>query len=134
MAQNPYNSMGTFNYYNPGSIYGSTQYTSPGQFGTTPLGNTYLEANRDASFTRYLAGEGFRDNIPLGDYARAQRAKAFEGYGAALGTNPNLKFQDYLRTNNFGQRVREDFLRLTPGQRGESVSQFAPRARQSRWQ
>lgn len=128
-GNNPYN---TFNYYNPGSIYGSDQYTDPRMFGQTPLGDIYLEANRDAAYSQFGALQGFRDNTALGDYFRAQQSKIGKGYEAAMGNNPNLKFRDYLN-NDLAARIRDDFARLTPDQRGESFSRWAPRARNAGW-
>ena len=134
---NPYN---TFNYYQPGYNYGGkSPYESPGNFGQSPIGQNYLEANRDASFTRWIGEKGFQDNTPIGDYARAQRAKLFEGYGASLGSNPDLLW--YTKKNGFStylnddlaKRLRNDFARLTPDQRGESFARYAPRARQQMW-
>lgn len=132
MPANPYDSMGTFNYFNPGTNYGSDIYSSPTGFSETPLGEQYGEQNRGSTFTRWLAQHGFRDNSPIGDYARAQESKIGKGYEAALATNPNLRFRNYLGPD-FASRIRDDFARLTPGQRGESRAQFAPRARSQRW-
>lgn len=133
MATNPYDSLGTFNYFNPGTNYGSTEYSAPTGFEQAPLGNQYFEQNRGASFTRWLAMQGFRDNTPFGDYARAQESKINKGYEAALGANPDLNFHREYLNQDLSSRLRDDFARLTPGQRGESTSQFAPRARSSRW-
>jgi hypothetical protein len=133
MPANPYDSLGTFNYFNPGTNYGSPQFQQSTSFEQSPLGNQYFEQNRGASFTRFLAMNGFRDNSALGDYARAQESKIHKGYESALGANPDLNYhRDYLNQDLSG-RIRNDFLRLTPGQRGESTSQFAPRARTQRW-
>ncbi len=127
---NPYASNDTFNYFKPTSNYGSTSYGS-GQFATTPIGDTYLQNQKDASFTTWLGNQGFRDNTSIGDYARAQRSKINEGYGAAMAQNPNLRYFTQYLNGDLAGRLREDFSRMTPGQRGESQAQFAPRARQS---
>jgi hypothetical protein len=132
---NPYGS--TFNYYQPGYGYGAkSPYTQTSPFGNSPIGQNYLEANRDASYGRWGSEMGFSDNTPIGDYFRAQRQKIFEGYGSALATNPDLLFYakkpgftTYLNQDLAG-RIRQDFARLTPDQRGESFSRYAPRARQ----
>jgi hypothetical protein len=133
-TSNPFGN--TFNYYRPGWNYNSPSYSTSGAFGQTDIGKNYLEANRDAAFTRWIGEKGFQDNTPLGDYARAQRQKLFEGYGAGLGSNPDLLFyskrpgfQTYLDDTLAG-RIRNDFARLTPDQRGESFTRYAPRARQ----
>jgi hypothetical protein len=132
--ENPYNAWGagSFNYYKPGAMYGQTQYPTPNSWGQTPIGDNYLERERDATFTRWSGQHGVRDNDPFGDYVRSQQSKVFGGYKAALGTNQNLKFQDFLNDDLMNQ-FRNDFSRLTQGQRGESTGQFAQRARQQRW-
>lgn len=131
---NPYNAWGagSFNYYKPGSMYGQTKYPTPDGQSQTPIGDNFLERERDATFTRWGARHGVRDNDPFGDYVRAQRSKVMEGYTAGLGTNANLKFQDFLNDDLMSQ-FRNDFARLTTSQRGENNGQFAQRARQQMW-
>lgn len=123
-AQNPTGSS-TYNYYNPNSYYGGTQ--KPGEFGNSEVGKYYLENNKEAAFTRYLADNGYRDFTGRGEFARQQYGKMTTGYEAALATNPNLSFRGYL--DQTGHQLGEQFQRLTPEQRGEKPSVYAPRAR-----
>ena len=137
MSQNPYSfqsylggtgnptGSNTYNYFNPRSTYGGSYL--PGKFASTGVGDYYLEQNQEASFTRWLAENGYRDFTAPGEFARQQYGKVRTGYEAALGTNPDLKFRDYL--NQTGPSLRNQYQRLTPEQRGENPSIYAPRAR-----
>lgn len=132
MAQNPYSQFSpqnTYNYYNPSNDYGGgVNGWHPGAFQQTPLGHEYLENNQEASFTRWLADNGFRDFTGEGEFARQQFGRVQTGHEAALATNPDLTFQNYLQDMG-GQGLRNQYHRLTPEQRGESVRQYSPRAR-----
>ncbi len=131
MSQNPYSRLAgptgsnSYNYYDPGSTYGG-QY-GPGGWSSTQTGQYYLEQNPEAAFTRWLAENGYRDFTAQGEFARQQYGKVRTGYEAALGSNPNLSFRDYL--SQTGPSLGQQFARLTPEQRGENQSLFAPRAR-----
>ena len=118
----------TYNYYNPNHDYGAGEAGyGLGEFANTTLGRNYLESNPEAAFTRYLADNGYRDFTGLGEFARNQYGRVRAGYEAALATNPDLFFTDYLREHGAG--LRNQYLRLTPEQRGEQPNQFAQRAR-----
>ena len=91
----------------------------------TQLGFDYLEDNKDAAFNRHLSSLGFgqADTSPLAEFARKQQQQAVLGHKTALVENPLLDFQSYLTPLN-RQRLTEMFMRLSPGQRGESPSRF----------
>lgn len=114
-----------YNYYNPGSTYGGGR--GLGEWASTPVGDNYLENNKEASFTRYLADRGIRDYTGLGEFARGQFGKIKTGYEAALGTNENLTWQNYLQ--GMGNNLENEYRRLTPEQRGENASLYSTRAR-----
>lgn len=132
MANNPYQWGGTpqtgntYNYYDPSSSYGGTRY-GQGEFAQTPIGKNYLEADQEASFTRWLADNGYRDFTGEGEFARQQFGRMRTGYDAAVATNPELSFQNYL--GQTGGQLANQYTRLTPDQRGEKPSMYAPRAR-----
>lgn len=115
----------TYNYYDANSQYGGNRPV--GEWASTPVGNQYLEDNQQAAFTRFLADRGYRDFTGQGEFARNQYGKVQAGYEAALGTNENLKFTDYL--SGLGDKLQNQYLRMTPEQRGENVSAYSPRAR-----
>lgn len=128
MATNPYatGGSGTYNYYDPTSSYGGGTY-GLGQFAQTGIGKHYLENNKQAAFTRWLADNGYRDFTGEGEFARQQFGKIETGYEAAAATNPDLNFGQYLQQS--GGNLRSQFNRLTPEQRGEQPNVFGPRAR-----
>lgn len=121
-----------YNYFDPRAGYGGQRYGyNPGDFATSPVGDTYLENNRDAAFTRFAAERGIVENSPMGRYWSSQQDNLERGYEASLATNPFLKFQSFLRQQEGALRDRQ--ARLTPEERGVNTSLNAPRARKIPW-
>lgn len=85
----------------------------------------YLEKNQDAAYNRYLGkiGVGMADTRPFAEWARRQFAQTQLGYGTALAEDPTLMYQDYLNRLGFNDLYNQ-FLRLTPQQRGENQSRY----------
>ena len=108
-------------FYNPGSMYGSTQ-----NWYDTPI--VKQSAGFDAEYEKYLTDQGFGGLNRKGDFARSLVDRAKSGFASAQLNNPALTNREYL--NGLGN----DFLAkaqaaATPSQRGEQYGLMAPRAR-----
>ncbi len=115
-------------FYNPTATYGAFN----GATGNTlaPWGNVILEQNPDAAFTRFGAQIGLPgDESPFARWFRQQFGRTQTGYGAAAATNPLLMYRDYLGGLGSFADWQRRFMALTPQQRGEQQTAFAPAAR-----
>lgn len=115
-------------YYSPVSSYG--QLTGATGSNPTPWGSQLLELNPDAAFTRYGAMAGLPgDESPFARWFRTQFGRTQTGYAAAAATNPLLMYRDYLSGLGSFADWQRRFMQLTPQQRGEQQTAFAPAAR-----
>ena len=118
-GQNPY-----FNLQNP---YNSP-WGTPGGFLSTPLGQ--VGANQqDADYYQRLIS-GYAGGLdPFSRFVQGQQGRVLSGLGQARLTNPNLSITQYapgvVDYNSFLRQFRQ----LSPGDRGERWSTFAPRTR-----
>lgn len=85
----------------------------------------YLSQNQDAAYNRYLAslGIGQADMNPFAKYMRDQYSQTQLGYKTALAEDPTLLYQNYLGSIGFTPMYNQ-FLRLSPQQRGENQGRF----------
>ena len=119
---NPYGS----NYFDPGSLYGSSVDYSTSPIVGGPGG--YLANNPQAAFARFVAPFA-GGNDPFSAWVRNQYARAYGGFNAATATNPSLGFgygppqQDYLRTLG-PEFFRNQWQGLSSPQRGVDMPRF----------
>lgn len=85
----------------------------------------YLENNQDAAYNRFLSsiGIGQSDTNPFAQYARNQYQQTQTGYKTAVAEDPTLSYQNYLTRLGF-QPIYNQFMRLSPQQRGENRNRF----------
>lgn len=115
-------------YYSPVSGYGGMAGATGANL--APWGNTLLELNPDAAFTRQGSLLGLPgDDSPFARWFRTQFQRTQTGYGAAAATNPLLTYRNYLGGLGSFADWQRRFMALTPQQRGEQQTAFAPAAR-----
>lgn len=122
MAGNPF-------WFDPNSMYGSTQYSGTGQFGQSPAGHQYYNKTPGTYYDRTTMPYG-SGNDPFSQFVRSRGALFESGYRAALGTNPHLSVQDYAHQIGLGQNsLHQQFMQLAPSQRGVDYSNYGGRSR-----
>lgn len=119
-------------YYNPNSTYGGGYGNQWDQnaFTNTAVGRYYMNQQPDAAWTRYttpIIGQG---NDAFGAWVNSQKGRVMDAYQAALATNPNLDLygQFLPQMGGFDQWMQQ-FLALSPQQRGEPTAGVAGQAR-----
>lgn len=122
MANNPF-------WFDPHSLYGSTQYTGTGSFGRSPAGIQYYNKTPSTYYDRmtlpYASG-----NDPFSAFVRSRGAMFDAGYKSALGTNPYLTTQQYAQQLGLNQNsLHQQFMQLAPSQRGVDYSTYGGRSR-----
>lgn len=85
----------------------------------------YLEKNQDVAYNRYLASLGVNqaNTSSFAEWARKQFGQTQLGFQTALAEDPTIAYQDYLKRLQFNDMYNE-FMRLTPSQRGENQSRY----------
>lgn len=114
-----------FNWYDPGSMYGSTQ-----NWWDTPLSRDFLAPTvPQGEYLAYLTNNNLGGFDRRSQFGQSLYGKSRTGYEASLLNNPGLSYRNYLNTHlgNVGSL----YDTLTPEQRGEGgvARNFAGRAR-----
>jgi hypothetical protein len=119
MASNPF-------YGGTGSSYGSPL----GSLYGTPFVRDFLSPETPgAEFEAFLTNQGFGGFGRQDQFARSLSSRANAGFKAATLNNPFLTERDYLNQNLGSGFIDNIWAGLSPEQRGEHPSQFAPRTR-----
>lgn len=111
-------------FYDPNSTYGSDQ-----NWYDTPFVKTEVDPiNQGGVFTAWLGQQGLGGFDRQSMFGKSLQSRYNSGYEGAQLNNPGLTFRDYLSGQGSGQ-INDIWAGLTPGQRGENPSMFAPKAR-----
>ena len=115
-------------FYNLNSRYGAEK-----DFRTTPAIKKYYDPNNPgAVFEAFLGGRGYGGFDARSQFANSLYNRAQRGYSAAVRNNPALDFERYLNRQLGGGKIESLFRSLSPTQRGENPSLYAPRVRMVR--
>ena len=110
----------------------TSQYGGNQAWQDTPFVKQYLEPDiPQGVYTDYLSQQGFGGMDRRNMWAKSQYGNSQSGYQAALTRNPTLSYRDYL-TQQMPQ-LNNIWAGLTPGQRGESPTQFIGPNRMIGW-
>lgn len=96
-------------------------YAAPGLPGSGSLWDIFYRDNPGQAYNRWMTTEGIDQFSPYGSFARSQYGQQFGNYQTdlELGNRPlNFSFLEYLGQN--GGKLRDQFNRLSPRQRGEN--------------
>lgn len=102
----------------------------PGWPGSDEWANWYYNYVPEAGYGSWLQGMGLgvgqgRASDPFRAFVQGLYGQYQNDYKAAAGRNPNLQWMDYLG----GQNPMNDWLGMSPQQRGENPGRFNPRMR-----
>jgi len=111
-------------WYIPGGGYGGRQDDR-----TTPVVGQYDKQNPDAVYEAFLAERGLAGYDRKAQFARGLQPRLQTGYKAALRENMDLTWNRYLRGQTKRGLIDDLYAGLTPDQRGENESLYAPRTR-----
>jgi len=111
-------------FYTPGGGYGADQ-----NWMDTPIRRQMDQFAPQGVYEAWLGNKGLGGFDAQGQFARGLYNRFGTGYMAAQRENPELSFERYLRGQTKARSIENMWAGLSPGQRGENPSLYAPRTR-----